>query len=175
VSNNSNRNVAMSKLGKLEGGGIGYVRGGIGGGCLKPRQCVSIYPFEDTSSQHTTSARTCVTSFSSSPFSRKNARCSTASCERTCGEARNVRARSRSAALSSPEVVDGGLTDSPPCEGAGEGGFPSSSGMGGFKNYGGGAPMSRLSHRLHIATIHAEFAIADVTTHDPQIQADPLP
>lgn len=52
---------------------------------------------------------------------------------RTCGDVRNVRARSRSVVLSSPELVDGGLTDSSPCEGVGEAGLLSSSGMGGFK------------------------------------------
>jgi hypothetical protein len=33
----------MSKLGKFEGGGIGYVRGGMGGGYLKPSQNISIH------------------------------------------------------------------------------------------------------------------------------------
>lgn len=46
---------------------------------------------------------------------------------------RNVRARSRSAVLSSPELVDGGLTDSLPCEGVGEAGLFSFSGMDEFK------------------------------------------
>ena len=33
----------MSRLGKFEGGGIGYVRGGMGGGYLDPSQNISIH------------------------------------------------------------------------------------------------------------------------------------
>jgi hypothetical protein len=91
--------------------------------------------FENAGLQRTTSASTCVTSFSSSPFSRKNTRCSAASCERICGDVRKVRARSSSAVLSSPAIVDGGLTDSAPSEGAGEGSLLSSSGIGGSKDH----------------------------------------
>ena len=72
---------------------------------------------------------------------------------------RNVRARSRSAVLSSFAVVDGGLTDSSPCEGAGEQIFLSSSGMGRFKRIKRWldklmAPISCLSHHTTAAVAY---------------------